>query len=287
MMDIVTAFVRAIPQVSNLILFMFVVMFIFAIVGMQLFGNTSMSVDTRQHFDTFPAAMLSSLTILIGKYVEIYAAGTDAVGVLMSAVFVYPAALVCYLILVNLFIAILLEQFGDDSKPDDSSSEDSARPSNNAPASTDADEPNMGSIAGHLKPNTEPLPDDPARRFLIELTEHDVFEELIIFLIFLSSLCLAIDAVRLPKDSMTKTVLDGMNLFFTAIFTFEMLAKMGGRGLESTSFVRASSRPWNSLDFTLVTTCRSGCSTPTSRLCVSFACSAHYACSCATRACAL
>ena len=61
-------------QVLNLVLFMFVVMFIFAIIGMQIFGATGMAAETRLHYDTFPAAMISTLTILIGKYVEIYQA---------------------------------------------------------------------------------------------------------------------------------------------------------------------------------------------------------------------
>ena len=38
----------AIAQVANLMILMFVVMFIFSIVGMQLFGDSGMSHNTRQ-----------------------------------------------------------------------------------------------------------------------------------------------------------------------------------------------------------------------------------------------
>merc|ERR1719271_1267204 len=48
---IVMAFVKAIPQISNLFVLMFLIMFIFALLGMQTFGGTGISEDSRWHFD--------------------------------------------------------------------------------------------------------------------------------------------------------------------------------------------------------------------------------------------
>ena len=81
----------------------------------------------------------------------------------------------------------------------------------------------------------------------IRLSESEQFETIIVVLIGVSSLCLAIDVPRLPKDSLTKFVLDRLNYGFTAIFTFEMGLKMCARGFKEyfASF-------WNLLDFTLV-----------------------------------
>ena len=84
-------------------------MFIFAIVGMQLFGATGMSAISRLHFDNFPAAMTSVMTILLGKYVAIYQAGMQCGQGVKMAIFVYAACLVLYLTIVNLFVAILVQ----------------------------------------------------------------------------------------------------------------------------------------------------------------------------------
>ena len=88
---------------------MFVMMFIFAVIGMQLFGGCGMSAHSRLHFDNFPSAMVCVTTILLGKYVAIYQAGVEANVGLQMAIFVYVACLVLYLTIVNLFVAILVQ----------------------------------------------------------------------------------------------------------------------------------------------------------------------------------
>merc|ERR1719271_2416994 len=57
--QIVMAFVKAIPQISNLFVLMFLIMFIFALLGMQTFGGTGVGDDSRWHFDYFYSAMLT------------------------------------------------------------------------------------------------------------------------------------------------------------------------------------------------------------------------------------
>ena len=177
--------------------------------------------------------MLSVLTILIGKYVTIYAAGCAAVGPLTTALFVYPAVIVCYLIIVNLFVAILLESFSAD---DTEAEADVAT----TPATAAAAAPGAAPAAAPAASDTY----NWARR----LTESPSFETAIVILIGVSSLALAVDVPRLPRDSLTKLVLDNVNYLFTFIFTFEMGAKMYARG---TRFYFSSY--WNVLDFVLVT----------------------------------
>ena len=57
------AFARALPQVANLVLLLTCVMFVFAIVGMDVFGGTRLRDDSRQHFDGFGPAMLTVLNV--------------------------------------------------------------------------------------------------------------------------------------------------------------------------------------------------------------------------------
>ena len=47
------AFVKAIPQISNLFFLMLIHMTIFALLGMQAFGGTGLSEESRFHFDYF------------------------------------------------------------------------------------------------------------------------------------------------------------------------------------------------------------------------------------------
>merc|ERR1719155_135580 len=48
--NIVMAFIKAIPQISNLFVLMFLMMSIFALLGMQAFGATGVGEDSRWHF---------------------------------------------------------------------------------------------------------------------------------------------------------------------------------------------------------------------------------------------
>ena len=43
---IVMAFVKAVPQIANLFILMFLLMFIFSLLGMQAFGGTGMSAGS-------------------------------------------------------------------------------------------------------------------------------------------------------------------------------------------------------------------------------------------------
>ena len=57
------AFVGALPQVFNLVLLLVCVVFVFAIIGMNLFGGTHLRDDSRQHFDSFGPAMLTVFNV--------------------------------------------------------------------------------------------------------------------------------------------------------------------------------------------------------------------------------
>ena len=66
------AFAKAIPQISNLFVLMFLMMFIFSLLGMQTFGGTSISEDSRWHFDYFYSAMLAVFGIFTGAWVDAF-----------------------------------------------------------------------------------------------------------------------------------------------------------------------------------------------------------------------
>ena len=253
-------------------------MFIFAIVGMQLFGGTGMSEVSRLHFDNFPAAMTSVLTILLGKYVAIYQAGFECGQGLKIAIFVYSACLVLYLSIVNLFVAILVQAFSSDAEKEleQKASEGSKAPPTGAasdgapgPPPTSHEElppppswvvrvawamvgpppPHNGQSQDASEP--DPLPTDRQVTCCdhADVRPRRLFERLVLLMILVSSLTIAIDVPRLPSDSSTKLLLDSLTHVFTFIFGLELLVKMVAWG--PTSYFRDG---WNVLDFFIVCT---------------------------------
>jgi hypothetical protein len=94
------------------------------------------------------------------------------------------------------------------------------------------------------------------------LVAHPVFEQIILFLILISSINLALDEPRimvcqeLPSDNPDNCIalaawLSWSDIIITALFVLEMVAKIVALGfaLPKTSYLR---NPWNALDFAIV-----------------------------------
>ena len=256
MYKVVVAFSKAIPQVANLILLMGVVMFIFAIVGMQLFGGTGISEESREHFDFFPVAMITVLNVFVGGYVEIYQLCQNATGAAVTAIYFVPAMLIGFLTLTNLFIGILLETFGSD-EDDTTTTAAQKHPDGEAVASPDASSTPPAAAPETVDDKTQLTgvtccclsPEPRLRRMAFDFAYHDCFEYLILTLIFASSLCLAIDTPRLNPESTLKRALNIANIAFTFIFTLECVLKMFAQG-----FGQYISSAWNQLDLIIVCT---------------------------------
>lgn len=73
-------FIKALPQMSNVLVLMLLCMTIFALLGMQLFGGQlggsleGGPPDTRHHFDYFGPAMISVFVLLTGTWCAPYLA---------------------------------------------------------------------------------------------------------------------------------------------------------------------------------------------------------------------
>ena len=120
---VVKSFVAAVPQICNLFVLMFLLMFIFALLGMQTFGGTGMSADSRWHFDYFYPAMLTVFAVFTGGWVDMFQVAAEVTSVNTAVLFTVPAILVGFFIIMNLFIAILLEAFAQDEDEEGGSEE--------------------------------------------------------------------------------------------------------------------------------------------------------------------
>ena len=103
-------------------------------------------------------------------------------------------------------------------------------------------------------------PQSGFRRLCHRISRNKVWDTLIILLIVVSSICLAIDSPRLTAAAASGSPfevevcwwLEKLNLYFTILFTFELMFKVVAHGLAfngKTSFLRD---PWNVLDFFIV-----------------------------------
>jgi hypothetical protein len=116
-----TAFVRALPQLSNLLFLVVLVMTIFALLGIKCFGGAFVPLEAaggetpRLHFDYFGPAMLSVFVVLTGAWFDGLEACAQAVGFGTAMGYFFAALLVGFLVIMNLFVAILAESFTSDA----------------------------------------------------------------------------------------------------------------------------------------------------------------------------
>lgn len=91
----------------------------------------------------------------------------------------------------------------------------------------------------------------PLRRFCIWLMNHPRFDALVLFVIFLSSVCLAIDSPLIDPNSTLARALSALDLFFVLFFTFEMAVRLVALGvaLAPGAYMRSG---WNVLDGAIV-----------------------------------
>ncbi len=274
----VVAFVRAIPQVTNLLILLCCVVFIFAIVGMQVFGLTTPSADSHAHFESFVPAALTIFESFAVGFVDVSRACYSAAGLVPTVLYFVPVLVIGYLGIMNLFVAILLETFQETR--DQEALTDAQLP----PAAQALAEVRTTLMArtpsAPLEFTTPPHCDHPGvvpaqvtmhhtkgstlRDTAAAIASNDKFEVLITFLIVFSSVCLVLDNPRRDpryvcarfelgsseyddcQDTSLKQYLDVANVWFTLIFTLEALLKVYAYG---NSYFGVS---WNVVDFAIV-----------------------------------
>ena len=152
-----------------------------------------------------------------------------------------------YLIM-NLLVAILLNAFADDSDVAPESPEERRR----SIARKDADEKSPPPTPAEVRwPRDYSLfcfsPVGATRRYTNWLISQPEFEQVIIWAIVASSICLALDSPRLDPASSLAWYLAQLDLFWTALFVCELSLKV-------VSFTFCSSKtayiysPWNQVN---------------------------------------
>jgi voltage-dependent calcium channel L type alpha-1D len=249
--------------------------FIYALVGMQLFANRlhfdritgvhidiedtryAMSIVPRHNFDTLSTAVTTVFQVLSGEnWNEVMYDCWKATAWISPLYFVSLVILGIFIVL-NLFLAILLKQFdsGDDVEAE-------GKNLNSLPETSLKSETKLNSMISALRDTTEMLGRSiinatesftncgayrELRNSCIHLVRDKRFEAALTFSIILSSLALSLDNPLSDPSTPFATSLEMTNLLFTIIFMFEFLIKIFSYGLVD-YFVDT----WNILDFSAV-----------------------------------
>ena len=234
----------------------------------------------RYNFDDIFSSIISIFQVLTGEnwneimYEAVNETGEDAV----SLYFILLTIVGNYIVL-NLFLAILLDNFGEDPDIGDVNILEEIKSvkmiesqflrvnsTKNSPLSKQypQDDPMKPLICYQYVSAEKPDKyktytgktfgvvgtENKARLSCFNLVSSKPFEYLIIFLIVASSITLALDAPTLDEGSTFKKVLEDLDKFFTVAFLLEVILKVFAYGLIKGEHTYLQSS-WNILDFVI------------------------------------
>uniref|UniRef100_A0A3Q1G910 Voltage-dependent L-type calcium channel subunit alpha n=1 Tax=Acanthochromis polyacanthus TaxID=80966 RepID=A0A3Q1G910_9TELE len=256
--NLVASLLNSMKSIASLLLLLFLFIIIFSLLGMQLFGgkfNFDETVTKRSTFDNFPQALLTVFQILTGEdwntvmYDGIMAYGGPASSGMVVCIYFIILFICGNYILLNVFLAIAVDNLADAESLNTAQKEEeeAKKRKNSAKYNENNDElPEVPSGPRPqrlseltIKEKTPPIPEgsaffifsstNPFRVFCHKLINHQIFTNLILVFIMLSSVSLAAeDPIR--NFSARNIILGYADYVFTSMFTFEILIKMTAFG---------------------------------------------------------
>uniref|UniRef100_A0A3B3D5T3 Voltage-dependent L-type calcium channel subunit alpha n=1 Tax=Oryzias melastigma TaxID=30732 RepID=A0A3B3D5T3_ORYME len=248
--NLVASLLNSMKSIASLLLLLFLFIIIFSLLGMQLFGgkfNFDETVTKRSTFDNFPQALLTVFQILTGEdwntvmYDGIMAYGGPASSGMVVCIYFIILFICGNYILLNVFLAIAVDNLADAESLNTAQKEEEEDDDDNndiLPEVPSGPRPQRLSELT-IKEKTPPIPEgsaffifsstNPFRVFCHKLINHQIFTNLILVFIMLSSVSLAAeDPIR--NFSARNIILGYADYVFTSMFTFEILIKMTAFG---------------------------------------------------------
>ena len=258
----------SVKSILALIFLLFLMLMVFALLGMQLFGGQSNFPDgiPNQNFDRFFPAFLTVFQVLTGEdWVSIMHTSINGMGGVDGGGFIYSVyyvivTLIGNFVLLNVFLAIAVDNLANAAElSEDEGEVEEARKSminreldpivvQNDTSEAEADEslpPLIDDSSLFIFEKTNPI-----RVACTKVNSSPFFINFILVIIGLSSLALAADD-PIAKNEDLVAVLYYADLVFTCVFIFETIVKIIALGfiLHPGSFMRSI---WNVLDIIVV-----------------------------------
>uniref|UniRef100_A0A8C1CDF3 Voltage-dependent L-type calcium channel subunit alpha n=1 Tax=Cyprinus carpio carpio TaxID=630221 RepID=A0A8C1CDF3_CYPCA len=276
--NLVASLLNSVRSIASLLLLLFLFIIIFSLLGMQLFGGKFNFDETRRStFDNFPQSLLTVFQILTGEdwnsvmYDGIMAYGGPSFPGMLVCIYFIILFICGNYILLNVFLAIAVDNLADAESLTSAQKEEEEEKERKKLArftgEEDDEEPEMpvgprprplSDI--QLKEKAVPMPEakaffifSPTNKFRVlchKIVNHNIFTNLILFFILLSSISLAAED-PVNNDSFRNQILGYADYVFTGIFTIEIILKMTAYGafLHKGSFCR---NYFNILDLVVV-----------------------------------
>jgi hypothetical protein len=257
-------------------------MFIFAVLGMQLFGGefsdpAKFQEKPRAHYDTFTIAFTTTFQVItfdswqIVMYDAIRATDSG-----WSALFFVAWVVIGAMVMLNLLLVIILDVYviTSHATADSEESEEAAEDdfSNPLTASPSIDRTNVSTF--EFEVNSDPGGEEEVydindgqfgtssscgvfssgsrvREICTKIAESKRTDHFILFLIFANCVTMAMDHPDVDPDGDKRMLLDYVDFVFTVLFTVEMCVRVIAIGFvrESDAYLRGW---WNRLDFSIV-----------------------------------
>uniref|UniRef100_A0A3Q2WHS1 Voltage-dependent L-type calcium channel subunit alpha n=1 Tax=Haplochromis burtoni TaxID=8153 RepID=A0A3Q2WHS1_HAPBU len=266
--NLVASLLNSVRSIASLLLLLFLFIIIFSLLGMQLFGGKFNFDETRRStFDNFPQSLLTVFQILTGEdwnsvmYDGIMAYGGPAFPGMLVCIYFIILFICGNYILLNVFLAIAVDNLADaESLTSAQKEEEEEKERKKLPEMPVGPRPRPLSDI-QLKEKAVPMPE--ARAFFIfshtnkfrvlchKVVNHNIFTNLILFFILLSSISLAAEDPVKNDSFRNKVILGYADHVFTGLFTIEIILKMTAYGafLHKGSFCR---NYFNILDLVVV-----------------------------------
>uniref|UniRef100_A0A8C0FIZ9 Sodium channel protein n=1 Tax=Bubo bubo TaxID=30461 RepID=A0A8C0FIZ9_BUBBB len=250
---------NSVGALGNLTLVLAIIVFIFAVVGMQLFGKNykecvckiaSDCVLPRWHMQDFFHSFLIVFRVLCGEWIETMWDCMEVAGQAMC--------LTVFMMVMVIGNLVVCKQSLNLSSSSEGSTVDIGLPAEEQPEAEpeEAQEPEACFTEGcvrRFKCCQVSIEEGRGkqwwnlRKTCFKIVEHNWFETFIVFMILLSSGALAFEDIYIEQRKTIKTMLEYADKVFTYIFILEMLLKWVAYGYQ-TYFTNA----WCWLDFLIV-----------------------------------
>ena len=237
--------------------------------GWGLCDNPELDPLPKYHFNYFGPAMSTVFVLMTGEWIDAMEPAVTVFGG-SAAPFFIIAMIIGKYILFNMLIAILLNAFSDDGDGDGSGSRNgstpnatpTALPTKSPPAALTSEAAGLPTaVLVEHNALREKWPRDYSclifrpsgclRSTCRNLLAWPGFDRIIIGAIVISSICLALDTPRLDPESDLAHTLHTLDLFWTALFAFELSCKVISFGFccGKDAYVKSA---WNLLDLAIV-----------------------------------
>ena len=247
---------KAAAPVASLALLILLFTLIFALLGKELFAGRGLDKLTQLHFDAPMPAMLTAMVLFSAEsWAEFLDAATKVVDPSAATLFVVSALLIGNFVIVNLFVAVLVEAFVREERRERESREKQAALSPRQRAASlmvkqafgKSDSPRPQPEAAALVPGSVTCfccdHQNPVRRSCKRLLATSAWDSFVLLLVLISCVMLVYDTPALDPSSPLALNLKWTNYVLVALFALEAALKMCVSGVGGYLAER-----WNQLD---------------------------------------